>query len=186
MIDDYDCRAIGAMNEWQGKPKYTEKTCPSTALATTDTKLDLSWSRTQAAAVGSRWLTVWDDAWLATDTRRPCYIVFIVAYCVRHDVKVEYIPLLVQFMDLVTCKLVLFLKLQLSLKLTAIFYVLQAFAFNVVSYLHVLVWTDYWLARIERSFGRGLCVTREKCGKEQHRLHSGKEERWRIDIWVLD
>jgi hypothetical protein len=36
MIDDDDCGAVGGMNEWQGKPKYWEETCPSAALSTTD------------------------------------------------------------------------------------------------------------------------------------------------------
>jgi hypothetical protein len=36
MIDGDDCGAISGMNEWQGKPKYSEETCPSAALSTTD------------------------------------------------------------------------------------------------------------------------------------------------------
>jgi hypothetical protein len=36
MVDGDDCRAIGGMNEWQGKPQYLEKTCPIAALSTTD------------------------------------------------------------------------------------------------------------------------------------------------------
>jgi hypothetical protein len=32
--DDDDCEAISGMNEWQGKPKYSEKTWPSAALST--------------------------------------------------------------------------------------------------------------------------------------------------------
>jgi hypothetical protein len=37
MVDDGDCGAIGGMNEdWQGKPKYAEKTCPSAILSTTN------------------------------------------------------------------------------------------------------------------------------------------------------
>jgi hypothetical protein len=36
MIDGDDCRAISGMNECQGKPKYSEKPCPSAALSTTD------------------------------------------------------------------------------------------------------------------------------------------------------
>jgi hypothetical protein len=36
MIDDDDCEAIDGMNEWQGKPKNSEKTCPSAALSITD------------------------------------------------------------------------------------------------------------------------------------------------------
>jgi hypothetical protein len=35
-IDDDDCGAISAMNGGQGKPKYSEETCPNAALATTD------------------------------------------------------------------------------------------------------------------------------------------------------
>jgi hypothetical protein len=31
-----DCGAISGMNDWQGKPKYSEKTCTSDALSTTD------------------------------------------------------------------------------------------------------------------------------------------------------
>jgi hypothetical protein len=34
--DDNDCGASGGMNEWQGKPKYSEETCPSAALSTAD------------------------------------------------------------------------------------------------------------------------------------------------------
>jgi hypothetical protein len=36
MIDDDDYGAISGMNEWQGKLKYPEETCPSAALSTTD------------------------------------------------------------------------------------------------------------------------------------------------------
>jgi hypothetical protein len=36
MIDGDDCGVISEMNEWQGKPKYWEETCPSAALSTTD------------------------------------------------------------------------------------------------------------------------------------------------------
>jgi hypothetical protein len=32
-IDGDDCGAISEMNEWQGKPKYPEKTCPNVALS---------------------------------------------------------------------------------------------------------------------------------------------------------
>jgi hypothetical protein len=34
--DNDDCGAISGMNEWQGKPKYSEETCPSAAMSTTD------------------------------------------------------------------------------------------------------------------------------------------------------
>jgi hypothetical protein len=57
MIDDDDCGAISGMNEWQGKPKYSEETCPSAALSTTDPTHDLTRARTRAAVVGNRRLT---------------------------------------------------------------------------------------------------------------------------------
>jgi hypothetical protein len=31
--DNDDCGESTGMNEWQGKPKYMEKTCPSAALS---------------------------------------------------------------------------------------------------------------------------------------------------------
>jgi hypothetical protein len=35
-IDGDDCEAISGMNEWQGKPTYSEETCPIAALSITD------------------------------------------------------------------------------------------------------------------------------------------------------
>jgi hypothetical protein len=35
MIDGDDGGAVNGMDEWQGKPKYSEKTCPNAALSTT-------------------------------------------------------------------------------------------------------------------------------------------------------
>jgi hypothetical protein len=35
-MDDDDCGAIGGMDDWQGKPKYSEKPCPSATLSTTN------------------------------------------------------------------------------------------------------------------------------------------------------
>jgi hypothetical protein len=35
MIDCDDCGAISEMNEWEGKPKYSEKNYPRAALSTT-------------------------------------------------------------------------------------------------------------------------------------------------------
>jgi hypothetical protein len=40
---------------WQGKPKYSEKTCPRSTLSTTNP----TWIWTRAAAVGSQRLTAW-------------------------------------------------------------------------------------------------------------------------------
>jgi hypothetical protein len=36
MIDGDDCGVISGINEWQGKQKYLEKSCPSAALSTAD------------------------------------------------------------------------------------------------------------------------------------------------------
>jgi hypothetical protein len=36
MIDGDDCGAVGGVNEWQGKPKYSEETRPSSAQSTKD------------------------------------------------------------------------------------------------------------------------------------------------------
>jgi hypothetical protein len=36
MVDGDDYGAISGMNEWEGKPKYWEKTCHSAALSTTN------------------------------------------------------------------------------------------------------------------------------------------------------
>jgi hypothetical protein len=36
MIDGDDFGSISGMNEWQGKPKYLEKTCARVTLSTTD------------------------------------------------------------------------------------------------------------------------------------------------------
>jgi hypothetical protein len=44
--------------DWQRKPKYSEKTCPS-ALCPPQIPHDLTWDRTRAAAVGSQRLTAW-------------------------------------------------------------------------------------------------------------------------------
>jgi hypothetical protein len=41
MIDGDDCGAISGMTAWQGKPQYSEKTCPSATFSTTNpTRLD--------------------------------------------------------------------------------------------------------------------------------------------------
>jgi hypothetical protein len=46
---------------WQGRPKFSEKTCPS-AILSIPSPIDLTWARTRAHAVGSRWLTAWATA----------------------------------------------------------------------------------------------------------------------------
>jgi hypothetical protein len=39
MIDGYGYGAVSGMNEWQGNSKYSENTCPSAALTSTDATL---------------------------------------------------------------------------------------------------------------------------------------------------
>jgi hypothetical protein len=34
--DDDDCESIAGMTDWKGKPKYSEKIYPATALSTTN------------------------------------------------------------------------------------------------------------------------------------------------------
>jgi hypothetical protein len=51
---------VGGWSGWQGKPKYSEKTCPSAALFTTNRHA--ARTRTRAAAVGSQRLTAWATA----------------------------------------------------------------------------------------------------------------------------
>jgi hypothetical protein len=36
LMGDYDDEEIGRMMIWQGKPKYSEETCPSVALSATN------------------------------------------------------------------------------------------------------------------------------------------------------
>jgi hypothetical protein len=36
MVHGDDCGAVGGMNGWKGKPKYSEKTCPSATLSSTN------------------------------------------------------------------------------------------------------------------------------------------------------
>jgi hypothetical protein len=55
-----DCEAgevAGMKCGWQGKPKYSEKTCSDTILSTTNPTCQTR-ARTRAAAVGSQRLTV--------------------------------------------------------------------------------------------------------------------------------
>jgi hypothetical protein len=40
-------------DDWQRKPKYSEKTCPSATLSTTNPKCS-AWARTRTAAMGSQ------------------------------------------------------------------------------------------------------------------------------------
>jgi hypothetical protein len=35
MKDGDDCGAVSGMNDWEGKLKYSEKTCPNATLSTT-------------------------------------------------------------------------------------------------------------------------------------------------------
>jgi hypothetical protein len=53
---DYDDGENWLNDDSQGKPKYSEKTCPSAALSTTNPTSSVR-TRTRAAAVGSQRLT---------------------------------------------------------------------------------------------------------------------------------
>jgi hypothetical protein len=66
-----DCEdgEVGEMNGfWQGKPKYSEKTCPDATLSTTNPTCQTR-ARTLAAAVGSQRLT-------ASAMARPIHIIY--------------------------------------------------------------------------------------------------------------
>jgi hypothetical protein len=56
MIDGDDCEAIRGINEWQDKPKYSEKPAP-VPLCRPQIPHDVTRARTRDAAVGSRRLT---------------------------------------------------------------------------------------------------------------------------------
>jgi hypothetical protein len=56
---DYVDGKIGD-DDWQGKPKYSEKTCPSAALSIETPHA--ARTRTRAAAVGSQRLAAWATA----------------------------------------------------------------------------------------------------------------------------
>jgi hypothetical protein len=51
------CKYCRWNENWEGRPKYSEKTCLSSTISH-----DLTWPRTQAAKVGSRRLTAWGMA----------------------------------------------------------------------------------------------------------------------------
>jgi hypothetical protein len=54
--------------DWQGKPKYLEKTCRCSATLSTTNPRDQTRARTRATTVGNQWLTAWAMA-------RPVYTV---------------------------------------------------------------------------------------------------------------
>jgi hypothetical protein len=55
---DYDDGEIWRNKDWQRKPKYSEKTCPSATLSATNSTCQTRAS-TRATAVGSQRLTAW-------------------------------------------------------------------------------------------------------------------------------
>jgi hypothetical protein len=67
MIDEDDFWSNWWNENWQGKPKYSEKTCPSATLSTTKSHMTRPWLEPRTAAVGSQLLTAWAMA-------RPGYI----------------------------------------------------------------------------------------------------------------
>jgi hypothetical protein len=60
--DDDDCGAVGGNENWQGKPKYSEKKPASLPLFPPQIPNDLTQTRTREAAVGSRRSTAWATA----------------------------------------------------------------------------------------------------------------------------
>jgi hypothetical protein len=53
MTDGDDCMAVSGTNEWQGKPRYSEETCPN-ALCPLQIPHDVTQARARPAAVGSQ------------------------------------------------------------------------------------------------------------------------------------
>jgi hypothetical protein len=51
IIDGDDCGAVSGMNEWQGKPEFSETTAP-VPIWPAEITHDSSWDRTRVAAVG--------------------------------------------------------------------------------------------------------------------------------------
>jgi hypothetical protein len=54
MIDEDDFWSNWWNEDWQGKPKYSEKTCPSTTLSTTESHMTRPGLERQTAVVGSQ------------------------------------------------------------------------------------------------------------------------------------
>jgi hypothetical protein len=59
MIDDDDFWSNWWNENWQGKPKYSEKTYPSATLSTTKSHMTRPGLEPRTAAVGSQRLTAW-------------------------------------------------------------------------------------------------------------------------------
>jgi hypothetical protein len=57
MTDTDDCGALNGVNDWQGKPKYSENTCSSSALSTRE-PTGVGLGSNTYRPVGSRRLTV--------------------------------------------------------------------------------------------------------------------------------
>jgi hypothetical protein len=83
MIDDGWMRSSRWNENWQGKPKYSEKTCPSTTLSTTNPIWQDSGS-TGAVTVGSQRLTAWDMV-RSTRLLTPLLCIFIGPEAKRED-----------------------------------------------------------------------------------------------------
>jgi hypothetical protein len=59
VIDEDDFWSNWWNEDWQGKPNYSEKTCPSAALSTTKSHMTRPGLEPRTAVVGSQWLTAW-------------------------------------------------------------------------------------------------------------------------------
>jgi hypothetical protein len=63
MTDEDDFWSNWWNENWQEKPKYSEKTCPSAILSTTKSHMTRPGLEPRTVAVGSQRLTVWAMAW---------------------------------------------------------------------------------------------------------------------------
>jgi hypothetical protein len=70
MIDEDDFWSNWWNEDWQGKPKYSEKTCPSATLSTTKSHMTRAGLEPQTVVVGSQRLTAWAMA-------RPILYIYI-------------------------------------------------------------------------------------------------------------
>jgi hypothetical protein len=59
MTDEDDFWSNRWNEDWQGKPKYSEKTCPSATLSTTKSHMTRPGFEPRTAAVGSQRLNAW-------------------------------------------------------------------------------------------------------------------------------
>jgi hypothetical protein len=77
MIHGDEGGEINGMNVWQGKLKYSEKSCPIVTLST-QVQYDLAQARTWATVVGSQWH--------GSQLNKYFYFLALVGFCERRKV----------------------------------------------------------------------------------------------------